>query len=127
MTDPIDRIDPAKPPPGKTVAPGYNPTSNAYDAWYVWAGAHRYDGAHSTESEARAEAHRIYAEESRPAVVDFAERVAAWMMTKHDEDRTLAEEEARLAWLTGADETASECAWIAEQILAAARGERTLP
>lgn len=62
------------------------------------------------------EAHHIYAEESRPAVVDFAERVAAWL--------------AGTATTEWANRTAGRILypdWVAEQILAAARGERSLP
>ena len=54
------------------------------------------------------QAHRIYAAESRPAVIDFAERITSWLESFHGPQADVIHE-------------------IAGIILAAARGERTLP
>ena len=56
----------------------------------------------------RSEAHRIYAAESRPAVIDFAERIASWLESFDGPQADVIHE-------------------IAGIILAAARGERALP
>lgn len=68
-------------------------------------------------------AHEVYAEQSRPAVVEFAERVAAWAFDKGDNQMTLANREYDSLPSDGRN----ECAWTKDQIIAAARGERSLP
>ena len=83
-------IDPKQPPPGwvPAISDGYSYCPDM----------------HATTPEA----HRIYAAESRPAVIDFAERITSWLESFHGPQSDVIHE-------------------IAGIILAAARGERTLP
>jgi hypothetical protein len=69
------------------------------------------------------DAHARYAEESRPAVIEFAEQVAAWLSVDGDDWLSPADR----AWFALPDPRPDSDKWTAEQILAAARGERTLP
>ena len=84
-------IDPKQPPPG-------------------WVPSVKGDGwSYCPDCTATTpEAHRIYAAESRPAVIDFAERITSWLESFHGPQSDVIHE-------------------IAGIILAAARGERTLP
>jgi hypothetical protein len=54
------------------------------------------------------QAQRIYAAESRPAVIDFAEKITSWLESFHGPQSDVIHE-------------------IAGIIIAAARGERALP
>lgn len=62
------------------------------------------------------EAHAIYAEESRPAVVDFAESVRTFLVTRAEQLEKYGDHSA-----------GAELRYRAGEILAAARGERSLP
>lgn len=81
-----------------------------------------------TQEEAVEASHRLYAELSRPAVIEFAEQVATWGACP-DGQVSAFEIEFQLAVAFGLVENTRQASnrYAAEQILAAARGERTLP
>lgn len=107
-------IDQRQPPPGYTVE-----SCDETALRFVIRRGINIIGYRGTESEAIESSHRIYAAESRPAVVDFAERMAAWLHGGHSYgfQEWMELEEVRPDFQT----------WAVAQILAAARGERTLP
>lgn len=76
-------------------------------------------------ADAIAESHRIYARECTPAVVDFAERSTAWLNAHRDEHGEY-DCPAWHEWLGQDTEPVGFSEWATEQILAAARGERSL-
>ena len=96
-------IDPKQPPPGYTVE-----SCDETALRFVIRRGISIIGYRGTGSEAIESSHRIYAAESRPAVIDFAERITSWLESFHGPQSDVIHE-------------------IAGIILAAARGERTLP
>lgn len=90
-------IDPKQPPPG------WRKSTIFTDPDGQPAACHGCDMAVSI-----AVAHSLYAEHSRPAVIDFAERITSWLESFHGPQSDVIHE-------------------IAGIILAAARGERALP
>lgn len=97
MADPT--LDPSRPPPGWL----FRPNMDAFVREGMCA-------------DTLAEAHEVYAREASPAVLAFAEKVAAWT----DSQAMFAE------WHEYRGELTRE-QWYREQIRAAARGERELP
>ena len=94
-------IDPKQPPPGwvPAISDGYSYCPDM----------------HATTPEA----HRIYAAESRPAVIDFAERITSWLHGGHSY--------AFQEWMELEEVRPDFQTWAVAQIIAAANGERTLP
>lgn len=95
------------------------------DGWSVESMNYVYAYGFATEDEAIAESHRLYAALCAPAVLDFAERVMTWMF-ECPEGRLLTHAQVEFY----ASDHAADLSWpkfTSEQILAAARGERSMP